>query len=264
MDLKRGRAIAVLAMLAIAGDALGAAPGAVLVFAAASTADAMTRAGAAHRAASGGGGGPIRFSFAASSTLARQIENGAPAGLFVSANRNWMDYLSRRGLIVTGSRVDLLHNRLVLIAPLSSPLGIRIGPGFPLAAALGDGRLAIADPAHVPAGIYARQALTRLGIWRDVRLRTARAGDVRAALALVERGEAVAGIVYASDAMASRNVRTLDVFPRDSHDAIAYPAALVKANDSIAARRFLNFLKSAPAQAIFARHGFEARGERRR
>lgn len=250
-------AAALVASLAPAGGAWGAATEPVLVFAAASTRDAMTEAIGKSRDAA-----RIRVSFAASSTLARQIVSGAPADLFLSANRRWMDYLERSGLIVAETRFDLLRNRLVLIAPIASGLHIRIGTGFPLVTALGDGWLAIADPGHVPAGIYARQALTRLGVWQTVRRRTARAGDVRAALALVERGEAAAGIVYGSDARASRHVRVIDVFPTASHDAIAYPVALVAGRGSGTARRFLAFLKSAAAARIFARHGFTA-AERR-
>lgn len=196
------------------------------------------------------------ISFAASSALARQIEAGAPADLFISADEEWMDYLAKRGLIRPPSRVSFLTNRLVLIAPKDSKLRLVVGPGFALARALGDGRLAMADPDAVPAGRYGKAALTSLGVWPAIAAKVAPAENVRAALALVERGEAPAGIVYATDAAASRNVRVIGVFPPSSHPAISYPIALLSSSASRDADMFRQFLLSRSAKAIFRRYGF--------
>jgi molybdate transport system substrate-binding protein len=242
---------AALAVLICA--ALPARAADVLVFAASSTTDATTMAIAAYKPPAGV---RIRAAFAASSTLARQIANGAPAAIFLSANERWMDWLEKQGRLVPDSRRGLLRNNLVLIVPKSSNAALRIAPGFGLAAALGDGRLAMGDPDHVPAGLYAKQALNALGIWQAVARRTARTANVRAALALVERGAAPCGIVYATDAQASRKVRALDRFPPASHAPIVYPVALVNGRDDEAARGFFAFLASSPGRAVFARFGF--------
>jgi molybdate transport system substrate-binding protein len=227
---------------------------AVTVFAAASLTDAMKDVATSWEKH---GHTPLRVSVGASSTLARQIQQGAPANLFASADQQWMDYLARRDLIAPGTRRDLLSNRLVLIAPTDHPQHVTIGPGLDLASLLGhDGRLATGDPAHVPVGIYARQALQKLGLWQVAEPRLAPANDVRNALLLVERGEAPIGIVYATDAAASRKVMVAGVFPEDSHDRITYPFAVVKAGDTPEARALLGYLASAEAQAIFARRGF--------
>ncbi len=224
------------------------------VFAAASLTDAMKAVAAAW--AKQGHPSPV-LSFAASSTLARQIEQGAPANIFASADEKWMDYLSRHDAILPATRRDLLDNQLVLIVPAGKPANVTIGPGFDLARLLGPhGRLAIGDPSNVPAGIYARQALTRLGVWKSVEAKLAPAEDVRAALLLVERGEAAAGIVYATDARISRSVRVAGVFPSDSHPPIRYPIALVRGGDTAAARALLAFIEGPAARAIFARYGF--------
>ncbi len=225
----------------------------VTLFAAASTADAMGEAIALYNENENGS---VRVSFAASSTLARQIENGAPADLYLSASLRWMDYLDARGLIVAASRRRLMGNRLVLVAPRDSTLDIVPAPGFRLAEALGEGRLAMGDPDHVPAGIYGRQALEALGVWERVEPRIARSGDVRAALALVARGEAVAGIAYATDAAISDAVRVVAEFPAGSHAPVSYEAALVAGQGGAAAERFLAFLTSGPARQVFRRHGF--------
>lgn len=198
------------------------------------------------------------LSFAGSSALARQIEAGGPADISISADAPWMDHLETRGAIREGSRRVLLGNRLVLVAPLTSKAKLRIGEGFPLARALGDRRLAMAEPETVPAGRYGRAALITLGVWRDVEPKVARAENVRAALALVERGEAPFGIVYATDAKASAKVRVVGVFPEASHPPIRYPAALVKTSANPEAAAFLGFLASREARAIFARYGFSA------
>ncbi len=199
------------------------------------------------------------LSFAATPALARQIAAGAPADLFISADEAWMDDVSGKGLIQAGSRTSFLSNRLVLIAPASSRLRLAIGPRFPLARALGRGRLAMADPDSVPAGKYGKAALIRYGVWPGVAARLARAENVRAALALVARGEAPLGIVYATDARASKAVRVIGVFPPDSHPAITYPVALLKAATHPEASAFRRFLMSRAGKAIFARHGFAGR-----
>jgi molybdate transport system substrate-binding protein len=203
------------------------------------------------------GGPPVRFSYAASSTLARQLEAGAQADLFASADEEWMDYVQQRRLIDAASRFNLLGNRLVLVAPKDSPLELRIAPRFALAAALGDGRLSIGDPDAVPAGRYARAALTTLQVWDTVATRIVRAENVRSALAFVDRGEAPLGIVYATDAQIDPAVRVVDTFPADTHPPILYPVALT-AGASPQAARFLAFLKSQAAQAVFRRYGFIA------
>ena len=194
------------------------------------------------------------FSFAASSALARQIEAGAPAEVFVSADEQWMDDVERRGLLRPASRTDLLGNQLVLIAPRESRSGLKIEKGFPLSAALGSARLAVAGDA-VPAGIYARTALERLGVFAAVEARLAKASDVRGALAFVARGEAALGIVYRTDALIEPRVRIVDVFPPFSHPPIVYPAALLSGAGP-AAETFLRRLKSPEAQTVFRRYGF--------
>ena len=202
-------------------------------------------------------GGDLRPVHAASSALAQQILHGAPADLYISANPQWMDHLEDRQAIEPESRHDLLGNRLVLVVPARRPLGLTIGPGFPLADALGTRRLAMGDPAHVPAGIYAKAALESLGVWQAVAPKAAFSAHVRAALALVESGGAGAGIVYASDAAASARVRPIGAFPADSHPPIRYPMAIVAGRDRTAVRRLAGFLRGPDAAAIFARHGFE-------
>ncbi len=222
------------------------------MFAAASLAEVMTEIAAAYRVA---GGENVRLSFAASSQLARQIEAGADADLFVSADEPWMDYLAERGLIDPGSRVSLLGNRLVLVSPAASIVALDIRPGFPLAGALGNGRLACADPDSVPAGRYAREALTKLGVWTQIEPRLARAENVRAALALVVRGEAPLGIVYETDAAIEHQVRTVGVFPESSHAPIRYPVALVHGAGPRSAA-FLTYLRGPEARAVFEKYRF--------
>jgi molybdate transport system substrate-binding protein len=224
------------------------------VFAAASLTDSLRDVAATWEKQ---GYAPLRLSFGASSILARQIEQGAPANLFASADEQWMDYLASRNLIVADTRRDLLSNRLVLIVPAAQPRHVTIAPGFDLAAILGaDGRLATGDPAHVPAGIYARQALEKLGLWTVVKPRLAPANDVRNAMLLVERGEAPAGIVYATDAAISRKVMVAGSFPENTHDRISYPFSVVRSGDTPEARALMQFLGSPEALAIFARRGF--------
>jgi molybdate transport system substrate-binding protein len=202
------------------------------------------------------GKGKIVASYAASSDLARQIEHGAPADLFISADRQWADYLDQRGLLDRATRIDLLRNELVLIVPAASAASLAIAPGFKLAEALGDSRLAVGDPDHVPAGIYARQSLEQLGIWAAVEPKLARAGSVRGALLFVERGDCPFGIVYRSDAQSDPKVKIIGLFPEDSHSPVVYPAALVAGHQSPAAAEFLHFLAGPEAGAVFQRFGF--------
>lgn len=199
------------------------------------------------------------LSFAASSALARQAAAGAPADLFVSADVEWMDDLDRRGLLAKGSRVNLLGNRLVLIAPVDRQVRVALRPGVDLRPALSGGRLAMADPDAVPAGRYGKAALTRLRAWDGVAPSVVRAENVRAALALVERGAAPLGIVYATDAKASAKVRVVGVFPAASHPPITYPIARLKASQNVEGERFRRFLVSPAGKAIFVRYGFSPR-----
>lgn len=237
----------------LAAAPVNAAPRGPLVLAAASLQEALTAAADAYAAQ--GHPRPV-ISFAASSVLARQIDAGAPADLFISADADWMDYLATRRLIVTATRASFLTNTLVLVAPASKPFTIAITPGLALLAALADGRLALADPASVPAGKYAEAALTNLGIWATIEPRVVRAENVRSALQFVARGEAAAGIVYATDARASRDVMVAGVFPAGSHPPIVYPLARLTASTNPEAEGFRRFLLSGPGTAIFARYGF--------
>jgi molybdate transport system substrate-binding protein len=199
-----------------------------------------------------------RMSFDSSSTLARQIQQGAPVNVFASADEKWMDFLTKANMIAPDTRHDLLGNDLVLIVPASHPIHVDIGPEFDLSALLGpDGRLATGDPAHVPAGIYTEQALRKLGLWDKVSGHLAAAPDVRSALLLVERGEAPAGIVYSTDATVSKAVAIAGVFPDSSHDPITYPFAVTKAGDTADARAFLGFLSTPAAREAWIRRGFK-------
>ncbi len=228
---------------------------ALTVFAAASLTDAMKDIAAHWMLA---GHEPPRLSFASSSTLARQIEQGAPVNIFASADEQWMDDLARRDLIAADTRHDLLGNDLVLVVPSNHPIHVDLGNGFDLAALLGPGgRLSIGDPAHVPAGIYAEQALRKLDLWDSVAAHLAAAPNVRSALLLVERGEAPAGIVYSTDAAASKAVMVAGIFPDNSHDPITYPFAVTKAGDTREARAFLAFLSTKAAREVWIGHGFK-------
>ncbi len=199
----------------------------------------------------------VVLSFAASSVLAKQIEHGAPAGVYVSANPDWMDYLQEQDLIVGDSRHDIAQNRLAVIAPSDSGMTIEIDDPQTIIDALGDnGRLAVGDPSHVPSGRYARQALETLGIWEVLESRLAPSANVRGALALVERGEAPLGIVYRTDTAVTDRVRIVELLPTDSHEQIIYPAARVKAGDSAAAAAFLDFLLSDQGRDILIAHEF--------
>ena len=237
-------------------SALAAQPRGPLVLAAASLQEALTAAAASWTAR--GHPRPV-ISFAASSALARQIEARAPADLFISADEEWMDYLAARKLIVPASRAVFLSNRLVIVAPAASRISFDVRPGFALAAALGGGRLALADPDAVPAGRYARQALTMLKVWPTVQGNLARAENVRAALALVARGAAPLGIVYATDARAQSAVRVAGWIPAGAHAPILYPLARLAGSTNPEGEGFRRYLLSDEGKAIFRRYGFGTR-----
>ena len=227
----------------------------VLVFAAASTTNALDEIGALFTAK---GLGTVKASYASSSTMAKQIEQGAPADVFLSADQQWADYLTSRNLLESGSRTDLLSNELVLVAPIDAKVPvIKIEKGFDLAALLGDGRLSTGDPDHVPVGLYAKQALENLGQWQPVQAKLARADSVRTALSFVERGEAPYGIVYATDAAISKKVKVVAAFPGNLHDPVVYPVGLVAGRNNAAAKAYVEFLKSPAAKEIFVKYGFK-------
>jgi len=236
-------------------SAAAAQPHPITVFAAASLQNVMQEIGAGYTKATGR---HVAFNFAGSSTLARQIVEGAPADLFISADPQWMDYANSHGMVEGASRVDLLTNHLALIAPKSSTVSLKIAPGFAIAKALDDGRLAMADPNAVPAGLYGKAALTKLGVWSEVEGKVAKGDSVRAALVFVAKGEAPLGIVYDTDAKVDPAVRIVDLFPDDSHPPILYPAAVIISPRSPEARAFLAYLQSPPARTVFARYGFGA------
>lgn len=228
----------------------------VTVFAAASLSNALQDVGAVWQKKTGH---TATFSFAASSVLAKQIQASAFADVFISADSEWMDYLDSRGLVVHDSRSDLLGNHLVLIAPSDSKLALRIAPHFDIAGALQGGRLSVADPDSVPAGKYARTALTALGVWNGVADRLAQAENVRVALAYVARGETPLGVVYTTDAMSEPKVRIVDTFPESTHQKIVYPVALTKEAKPLA-KEFLEYIKGPDASVIFAKAGFSVAG----
>ena len=248
----KARLLALIAGALLAAGCGAAQAQALTVFAAASLKNALDEIAATWKSA----GRSPSIAYGASSTLARQIENGAPAQVFISADLDWMDYLEQRGLVRKDTRRNLLGNSLAMIAPHDRAQRVDIGPGFALAAMLGKGRLAIADPQSVPAGKYARAALEKLGVWSSVAAKVAPAENVRAALALVARGEAPYGIVYGSDAVAEPRVRVVATFDPALHPAIVYPAAVVSSSRDPAAGAFLAFLATPPAREIFRKHGF--------
>jgi molybdate transport system substrate-binding protein len=225
----------------------------ITVFAAASLKNALDAVDALFTKQSGI---KVVASYAASSALVKQIENGAPAQVFAAADPDWMDYAAQKQLIKQGSRVDLLGNRLVLIAPRDSHLAaVSIGPGFDLAALAGEGRIVTGDVRAVPVGKYAKAALEKLGAWEKAQAKFAMTENVRAALTLVARGEAALGIVYVTDAKAEPNVRVIATFPSDSHPPIVYPVALTVGAGADAAR-YVEFLRSRAAKELFEQFGF--------
>nr|CBX28308.1 Molybdate-binding periplasmic protein [uncultured Desulfobacterium sp.] len=226
----------------------------ITVFAAASTTNALTEIGKIFSEQK-----KVEFipSFASSSALAKQIENQAPANIYISANYKWMDYLEEKQMINSSSRFNLLSNRIVLIVPADSSIKkIDIKANFDLSKLLGNGYLSMGDPDHVPAGIYGKQSLENLGVWGSIKNKVARSKDVRTALMLVERGESPVGIVYATDAAITKKVRIAGMFPKESHSPILYPAALVAGRQTPAALDFMKFLKTPEARVIFEKYGF--------
>jgi molybdate transport system substrate-binding protein len=229
----------------------------VTTFAAASLTNAFQDIGKAYEAK---GKPAVRFSFAASSALAKQMEAGAPASIFASADLKWMDYADGKGLTLKDTRVTLLGNTLVLVAPADSAKPVTLAKGMDIAALLGsNGRIATGLTDSVPVGIYAKTAFTHLGVWDKVAPRIVGAESVRAALALVERGEVPYGVVYATDAAIAKNVKVVAVFPADSHPPVEYPFALVKGQDTPAAKDFFAFLTGPEAKEIYKKYGFTVR-----
>jgi molybdate transport system substrate-binding protein len=225
----------------------------VLVFGAASLKNALDEANGLFLFENGSG---IKVSYGASSALAKQIENGAPADVFISADADWMDYLAERKLIKPETRTKFLGNKLVLITGANSNVALTIGQNFPLAQALGNGRLAMADPAAVPAGKYGKAALEKLGVWASVASKVAPAQDVRTALLLVSRGEAPLGIVYQTDAAADKNVKIVGTFPESSHPPIIYPIAILASSTNGVAPVYVQYLLSPKAEPFFEKQGF--------
>jgi molybdate transport system substrate-binding protein len=225
----------------------------LLVFGAASLKNALDDADAQYQRDAGH---KIVVSYGASSALAKQIENGAPADIFISADLDWMDYVAEHKLIKPETRFNLLGNKLVLIAPADSRINLTIGPNFPLAQALGNDRLAMAEPSAVPAGKYGKAALEALGVWSSVSGKIAPAQDVRATMLLVSRGEAPLGIVYQTDAAADKGVKIVGAFPESTHPPIIYPIAVTTASTHPGAAVYVGFLKSPAAKPAFEKQGF--------
>ncbi len=251
--LARLLAAALLAVTAINAPARAQQGQPVLFFAAASLQTALNAIATKWQAETGKS---VTFSYAASSALGRQMEAGAPADLFASADLEWMDWAEQKKLIKTDSRKTLLGNALVLIAPKDSTASLSIAPGFKLAEAIGDSRLATGNPGSVPVGKYAKTALTNLGVWDKVEPKIAGADSVRAALALVARGEAAFGIVYATDAKVVPRVKVIATFPENTHPPVVYPFALTASSTHPDAPAFLAYLTSPTAKAIFEGEGF--------
>lgn len=252
---RRAILLSILAVLMPPQVVAAQPPSTITVFAAASLTDTMKTIAQAYRNKTGV---TVVVSVGASSMLAHQIAQGARADVFMSADTDWMDYLQKAGLIANATRKDLLGNQLVLIAASPAQRIPPIGPHFDLAGALGDGKLALADPSSVPAGKYAKAALTALGVWQSVAAKLAPAENVRVALEYVARGDAPLGIVYATDAKAAPNVHVVGVFAQNTHPPIVYPVALTK-TAAPAARAFLDYLSGPEAKAVFEQAGFSVR-----
>jgi len=250
--IRRLLALTVAASLALPAVAQEQKQAALLVYAASSLTDVVGELTESWTRTSGV---PVKLSFAASSVLARQVEARSGTDVFISADQQWMDYLQARDLVQKPTRLNLAGNRLVLIASADSTVELRIAPGFPLAGALGRGRLSTGDPDVVPVGRYARSALLSLGVWDTIQDRLVRADNVRSAMMYVARGEAPLGIVYATDALADRMVRIVDTFPADTHAPITYPAAAMQGarGEAIA---YLNYLAGPEARDTWRRFGF--------
>ncbi len=252
MPSRRQFALVVAALLFVSGTP-ALAQDRTTVFAAASLKNALDAAVLAWKDTTGK---EAVVSYAASSALARQIEEGAPADVFFSADLDWMNYLAERKLVAPGSEVRLLGNEIVLIAPKDSPAETAIAQGFDLGGLLGDGKLAMADVKAVPAGKYGKAALDSLGVWATVETRVAQAENVRAALKLVATGEAPFGIVYRTDALAEPSVKIVGTFPAASHPPVIYPVAVTAEARSPDAAAFVNFLQTDTARDIFEAQGF--------
>jgi molybdate transport system substrate-binding protein len=253
MSLGRRRTIGLAAAMASLSLPAAAQSKDVVVLAAASLKNALDEASAAWSRQTGKG---TKISYAASSALARQIEAGIPADVFVSADIPWMDYVADKKLIEAPSRSDFLGNQIVLIAGKDSKVDLKIAKDFPLRGALGDGRLAMANVDAVPAGRYGKASLVALGVWGSVADRVAQAENVRMALTLVARGEAPLGIVYRTDATAEPGVRIVGAFPADSHPPIVYPMALLASSTNPDAQAFVDYLRSPEARPFFEKQGF--------
>lgn len=252
--MKRREWLGLALAAAVAPMAARAQTGGLVIFAAASLKNALDEI-AADWAKDTGKPAP-KISYAASSALAKQIEQGAPADLFISADLDWMDYVASKGLIKADTRINLLGNKIVLIAPRESKDTVEVRQGLDLAKVLGSGKLAMANVDAVPAGKYGKAALEKLGAWDGVKGKIAQAENVRAALLLVARGEAPLGIVYATDAAAEPSVKIVGAFPEDSHPPIIYPAAVTRDAKSADARPFLDHLKTIRARPAFEKQGF--------
>ena len=261
MDMNRRRSFGLLFGAALAlGTATGPALAQVkepLIFAAASLKNALDEVATQWQRESGK---KVVISYAASNTLIKQIEQGAPADIFMSADLDWMDYGQQKNLIDAQTRSNLLSNRIVLVAPKDASFTLNITPGFDLASALKGGRLAMANVDAVPAGKYGKAALEKLGAWEGVKDKVAQADNVRAALLLVSRGEAPIGIVYQTDAASEPAVKVVGTFPEDSHPPITYPVALTKTSTNPDARAFLGYIRSPAARPAFERQGFTILG----
>lgn len=256
MMKRRNLLLSLLAAVALtAGTAIPAMAADLTVFAAASMKGSLDKAAAAYEA---GGGSKVSISYASSSQLAKQIEAGAPADVFISADSKWMTYLIERDTVKQDAAVNFLGNRLVLVAPADSSISLKIGRDFPLAATLGTDRLAMGEPKSVPAGQYGREALMFYGVWDDVASKVAGSDNVRAALKLVSSGEAPLGIVYETDARADKDVKVIDTFDEESHSPIVYPVAPVEASANAEKIAFLKYLLGPEAAKIFRDAGFTA------
>jgi molybdate transport system substrate-binding protein len=248
--LVRAAFVLVAATLSVAAHAQGRD---LLVFGAASLKNALDEANTGFQRDTGH---KVVVSYGASSALAKQIEGGAPADVFISADLDWMDYVAEHKLIKPETRFNLLGNKLVLIAAADSNISLPIVPNLPLAQALGNGRLAMADPAAVPAGKYGKAALEALGVWPSVSSKIAPAQDVRAALLFVSRGEALLGIVYQTDAAADKGVKIVGTFPESTHPPIIYPLAVTATSANPEATAYIQYLKSPAAKPAFEKQGF--------
>ena len=248
-----GVSVAILTLLGAAHSPAAAQDKTITVFAAASMKSALDDIDAAFTAKTGV---KITVSYAASSALAKQIEQGAPADVFISADTKWMTYLVEKGAVKKEAAINFLGNRLVLVAAKDSTLSLKIAKDFPLADTLGDNRIAMGEPKSVPAGKYGQEALEFYGVWKAVQPKVAGADNVRAALKLVSAGEAPLGIVYETDAKADPEVKVVDVFGEDSHSPIIYPVAPVEASANPAKDEFVKFLVGPEAATIFKDAGF--------